>query len=294
MTECSFEDLISNVVMTMVKSENMSILFTNIQKFSLHDGPGIRTTVFLKGCSLRCPWCSNPENLLPYIENYSIAGEKGVYGKYISDKELVKECLKDRNFYDGKLSRGNWNINTADQIEDLPGGVTFSGGEALLQIKELMPVIQSLHSEGVHITVETSLFCSSEQLSLAIKLIDLFYVDIKMLDPIECKKAEKGELSIYLNNIDVLMNSSKPIIVRIPVIGGYTDNEGNRLAVKTLLEQYKNSILKVELVKEHNLGLKKYESLGMKVDYHGVDDSIMDIYKAELMPIGIPIEICKI
>ena len=78
--------------------EEKNILLTNIQRFSLHDGPGIRTTVFLKGCSLRCPWCSNPENLKPHPEKYMKDGIDGIYGKYYSASELVKECLKDKNF----------------------------------------------------------------------------------------------------------------------------------------------------------------------------------------------------
>ena len=95
------------------------ILITNIQRMCFHDGPGIRTTVFLKGCNLHCPWCANPENISALPQAYERDGRKGLYGKEFSEEELLKEVLKDRRFYEDG------------------GGVTFSGGEPLLQIKAL-------------------------------------------------------------------------------------------------------------------------------------------------------------
>ena len=92
------------------------ILLTNIQRFSLHDGPGIRTTIFLKGCSLRCPWCSNPENLNPYPEEYIKDGNRGIYGKEYAIDEIFIEVMKDKDYYESN------------------GGLNFSGGEALLKV----------------------------------------------------------------------------------------------------------------------------------------------------------------
>lgn len=277
-----------------------NILLTNIQRFSLHDGPGIRTTVFLKGCSLRCPWCSNPENIHPFQEPYKKDGVEGVYGRYYSPNELVKECMKDRGYYDGSLPRDQWNISSADQIEKLPGGVTFSGGEALLQASSLVPVIKRLHEENVHVAVETALFVSQNMLELAIQHIDFFYVDMKILTPNRCKEVEKGNISLYLENLNTLLTwkdadgKGIPVVIRVPVIGGYTDAIENRKAVKELLEKYRDRILKVELVKEHNLGESKYKSLGIEMQYSGVDDELMEQYKTEMGELGIPIEICRI
>ena len=125
------------------------ILLTNIQRFSLHDGPGIRTTVFLKGCSLCCPWCSNPENLISTPQPYIKEGLEGTYGKYYTLDELTAECLKDQPFYEGKINNPSlWSITDAELIEQLPGGVTFSGGEALLQMEALAPVCQALHNQS--------------------------------------------------------------------------------------------------------------------------------------------------
>lgn len=287
--------------MEVQKIESNRIFLTNVQRFSLHDGPGIRTTVFLKGCSLRCPWCSNPENLVPLPQCYVKDGIKGCYGKYFNAEELIQECLKDKAFYIGKLTNPtHWVISNSKDIDLLPGGVTFSGGEALLQIDALIPVIIGLHNSGVHIAVETCLFVPPKNLQAALEFVDLFYVDTKILDAERCNALEKGNLDCYLSNLDTLFEwrdkkgRNKPVVIRIPVIGSYTDTPDNRNAVKMLLKTYKNSILKIELIKEHNLGESKYKSLGMLPDYHGVEDGLMELYKAELETLGILTEICCI
>lgn len=279
----------------------MDILVTNIQRFSLHDGPGIRTTVFLKGCCLCCPWCSNPENLSSQPQEYFKDGISGTYGCYYTSDELVRECLKDKNFYDGKLCcPAQWNINTADQIDLLPGGVTFSGGEALLQIKAVLPVITVLHENGIHVAVETCLFVPEENLITAIECIDFFYIDMKILDACKVKEIEKGNLELYLCNLHTLLTWKnrqgciKPVVIRIPVIGTYTDDLLNRTLVHDLIAKYKEKIIKIELIKEHNLAESKYKSLNMEMSYHGVEDSLIEKYKQELGNLGIPVEICTI
>ena len=291
----------------MIPEKN--ILLTNIQRFSLHDGPGIRTTVFLKGCSIHCPWCSNPENLLHREQRYvkmdhnGKVEEKGTYGKWYSPDELYSEVIKDKAFY------GSCNANSASYLDSLPGGVTFSGGECMLQMKELDPMLQRLNDEQIHTIVETSLFCSSVQLSIAIKHIDLFYVDIKVLNDDLCSSSLGGRIELYKNNLVTLLNSGKPVVFRLPVIGGYTDSEENRKAVVELIESKAKSysnLLKIEILKEHNLGTNKYQSLidgGNEImlpEYNGVSDELMGQYKIEieegLRIIGssIPVEICKI
>lgn len=224
--------------------EEKIILVTNIQRFSLHDGPGIRTTVFLKGCSLRCPWCSNPENLSHNVEEYIKDGMKGRYGKWYSVKELYDEVMKDVVFY------------------EIEGGVTFSGGETLLQARQLKPLWSLLKDEKnlmgqeVHMAVETCLFVPEEYLLMAIRYIDLFYVDIKILDKGKCREILHGDLSLYEKNIKTLMDSYKPVVLRIPVISGYTDKIDNRSLVADMVKDCINmgNILKIELIKEHNLG----------------------------------------
>lgn len=273
------------------------LLITNIQRFSLHDGPGIRTTVFFKGCSLRCPWCSNPENISPFIQEYNRDGQRGFYGKYYTVEDLYKIIMKDKAFFDS--SNEKWTIKTAKEIDLLPGGVTFSGGECLLQVRIIEELCSRLHMSNVHIAVETSLFVPTSYLEIALRCIDLFYVDIKIIGS-GCKDYENGDLNLFLSNLERLMKwkdvqgNKKPVIVRIPVIGGYTDSQQNRSNVIDIIKLYKDSILKIELLKEHNLGESKYRSLGYNITYTGVDDLFMETYKIELCKIGLPVEFCKI
>ncbi len=127
---------------------NEKILLTNIQKFSLHDGPGIRTTIFLKGCSLRCPWCSNPENIEFKEQNYIKDGVAGIYGKWMTCDEIYAEIIKDIDFYG--LFSGGEEIKNLKYLEKLPGGVTFSGGEPLLQIDKLVSLLKKLKTKNIH------------------------------------------------------------------------------------------------------------------------------------------------
>lgn len=266
---------------------NDKVLVTNIQRFSLHDGPGIRTTVFLKGCSLRCPWCSNPENLTTEPQEYIKDGVTGVYGKFYSYEELYNEVIKDKAFFD------DYALEEYLTLENAPGGVTFSGGEALLQSDKLEPLLKRLKAEGIHMAVETCLFVPETLLNTAIQYIDLFYVDIKIMDPLRCKSQLKGNLEQYNRNLSNLFESKAPVVFRIPVIGGWTDDSENRKRVIGLLSKYKP--LKVELIKEHNLGSSKYQSLTMEIPkYRGVSDELMREYADEITQLGINVEICKI
>lgn len=254
-----------------------NLIITNIQRFSLHDGPGIRTTVFCKGCSVHCPWCSNPENINPYCEPYIKNSIDGVYGKEYSQDEIFKEVMKDKSFYDDD------------------GGVTFSGGEALLQAKNIYNILKKFKKAGITTAIETSLFAPIENLKCIIPLIDYFYVDIKIMDECKCKEIIRGNLDIFKKNLEFL-TTQKKIIIRIPVIGGFTSDDNNRRLVVEQIEKYKNSIIKVELIKEHNLGESKYISMGLPVpDYIGVSDEFLYQYKGEIEKIvDIPVIICKI
>lgn len=275
------------------------ILVTDIQRFSFHDGPGIRTTVFLKGCSIRCPWCSNPENLEPAIQRYIKDGNEGLYGRWYSSAELYQEVIRDKEFYIGDITE--YKITDPMMLDKLPGGVTFSGGECLLQMSELEDVLRRLHSEKIHITIETSLFSNIEQLEIALKYVDLFYVDIKILDKMRYRNVLKGNLDSYYNNLSVLMKRGALTVARIPVIAGFTDDIENRERVAELLGSFQGNLLKVEIIKEHNLGISKYQSLrkagtSIKVpDYKGVEDNMLIDYRARLKKyVNVPVEVCKI
>lgn len=265
------------------------ILITNIQRFSLHDGPGIRTTVFTKGCSLSCPWCSNPENMKMCREPYIKDGIKDTYGVYMSCGEIYNEVIKDNIFY------GTWNKETSlvNELDKLPGGVTFSGGEALLWVEKLQSLWNKLKDEGVHMAIETALIVPSQSVRLAAEYIDMFYVDIKLLEPERCRDMIGGNIKTYLSNLEFLFSVSASVVFRIPVIGGYTDTEENREMVIDLIKEYRP--IKAEIIKGHNLGNSKYESLGMDVPaYCEVSDDFLTGYHRMIERLGVKAEVCRI
>lgn len=240
------------------------MLISNIQRFSLHDGPGIRTTLFFKGCSLHCPWCSNPENINPFIEPYIKEGIRGFYGKEYTVEEVFEEVLKDFNFYGSE------------------GGVTFSGGEAILQYKELTQLIKLIKTKGISVAVETSLFVPTKYLEAIIQYVDYFYIDMKIMNPIVCKETIGGNLSLYKTNLEYVLKGKK-VIIRIPFIGKYIDNVDNRKLIIEELQRIKKHIIKVEIIKQHNLGDSKYVSLGLnKPMYYAVSDESITKFQKEI------------
>lgn len=250
----------------------------------MHDGPGIRTTVFLKGCSLHCPWCSNPENLKPYPEEYLKENKKGVYGKYYSCEKLFGEIIKDSIFF-GQTDLDN-------ELGRTCGGVTFSGGEPLLQFDALEPLLINLKGENIHICTETCLFASEGKLEIALKYTDLFYVDIKILDEKKCYTILGGNIKQYYSNLEKLFQERKTVVFRVPVIGGYTDENKNIMEIIKLLKKFRP--VRIELIKEHNLGRSKYISLNRKpLDLNKTTNEDMEkIKKMISCETGIHVEIC--
>lgn len=239
----------------------MKVRITDIQHFSLHDGPGIRTTVFLKGCSLKCPWCANPECISSKLE-------KG-FGYDISLEKVEKEILKDKPYY------------------KTGGGVTFSGGEPLLQIKSLEPLLKSLKSKYINICFETSLFVPNEYLNMSNHYADEFIVDIKILEPEVCKNIINGNVNQYLDNIQSL--DLDKTTFRIPVTE-FSLNDQNLII--DFLKEFKPK--KLEIFKLHNLAKRKYEILDK--DYYHVevsDDEIID-FKNNLEDVVSNVEIIEI
>lgn len=254
------------------------MIITNIQRFSLHDGPGIRTTVFLKGCSIRCPWCSNPENINHQIESYVKDGKEGFYGKEYSVDQVLKEVLKDKIFYEDN------------------GGVTFSGGEALLYAKEILPLMEQIKQNNISIAVESSLFVPSSYLEMVIPFVEYFYVDLKVMDKERCSFLLKGNLDLFKSNLSILAKSKK-FNVRIPVIYGYTDDENNIKCIIDVIREYRSSIEKVELIKGHNLGDNKYVTLGKEIPKKAeVSDLFLEEYRKKIINTvdKVNVEICKI
>lgn len=225
----------------------MKPLISNIQRFSVHDGPGIRTTVFFKGCSLHCPWCANPENISCENEFYKLGDKKIFWGEYIDESTLYEKVTLDKAFY-GK-----------------EGGVTFSGGEPLLFLKYYENLLRRIREEEITIGIETALFVPRENIFRLSEYIDFYFVDLKILTRKKCKDILGGNLDVFMENLASLHQvvSKEKIIYRLPFVPNITDTDENLEQICKILENYPSN--HVEIFSVHNLGKRKYELLGKRM-----------------------------
>ena len=217
------------------------MLVSNIQRFCLHDGPGIRTTVFFMGCPLRCFWCCNPENMESRMCKYSKNGIDGFYGHEYSTEQLLEVLLRDRDFY------------------SKDGGVTFSGGEFLLYLSDNINLLKKLKELDISICIETSLAVSREKIKPIIDYIDYFYIDLKVFTE---KSSTIGfEPLLFFNNLKLLKKINQKIVFRIPLVKGFNDDNDNLCIIKNIIKDFEPS--SVEIFQIHNLAKEKYLSLHM-------------------------------
>ncbi len=225
-----------------------------IKKFALHDGPGIRTTVFLKGCPLTCWWCHNPEGQSPDPQSIdrkveeadgAIGFRKEVVGRVVTVPEVLKEIEKDIIFYD-----------------ESGGGATFSGGEPFLQADFLRGLLSECRKRDIHTTVDTSGFVAAELLDSFLDGIDLFLFDVKLLDNQQHQYYTGVSNRQVLDNLRRLSDAGKPVIVRLPLIPGITDTRENLQLFKMLVAQY-NNVQRIDILPYHRIASEKYNRLGM-------------------------------
>ena len=224
-----------------------------IQRFSTGDGPGIRTTVFLKGCNLRCPWCHNPENISPEPQTleYRASGKKITYGKTMKTGDVYDDVMEDIDYY-----------------RESGGGVTFSGGEPMLQADALVEICAMLKEKGVSTLIDTAGCVPWRNFELVLDHTDIFYYDYKSADRNIYANIIKGDIDIVYSNLKNLINANKSIHVRIPLIPGI--NTG-RSECESICEDLKNAGVKyVDLLPYHRLGSAKYKALGTEYAYKNV------------------------
>lgn len=238
----------------MINQSLKGIIF-NIQRFAIHDGPGIRTTVFFKGCPLRCWWCHNPESHKILPEKFdgcnlrrgfdqSFTMNKDEIGKEISIDELMNEIVKDIVFY-----------------EESKGGVTFSGGEPLIQPEFLKEMLEECQSNGIHTAVDTSGFASTDLIADIAQATDLFLYDIKLMNDDKHKKYTGVSNQIILKNLIELDQLGKKIIIRIPVVPEITDTNENLFAIRGFISHL-NNLIEVNFLPYHRAGEGKYAKYG--------------------------------
>lgn len=238
-------------------------LIFSVKKFSIHDGPGIRVTFFLKGCPLHCNWCHNPEGISPIPETVIQSDRIGerefkrekTAGKYYSAGDIVEILEKERVF-----------------LNQSKGGVTFSGGEPLLQPDFLLEALKACKARGYHTAVDTSGYTSKENLRSVIQYTDLFLLDIKHLDDSRHIESTGVSNSLILDNYKLLIDSGKDIMVRIPVIPGFNDDHQHMERLKEFINGSKTAtIKKINLLPFHKTGSAKYKKFNMPYLMDGIE-----------------------
>lgn len=216
----------------------------NIQKFSLHDGPGIRTVVFFKGCPLRCFWCSNPEsqNGSPETMWDNQKKDHTTVGEYRSLDEILDEVMKDQVFY-----------------EESGGGVTLSGGEVLYQVDFAIELLKELQHRKIHTASETTGHASQEKFAEFLQYLDILYFDVKHYDSAAHKAGTAVGNELILKNLQYAVDHHANVVVRIPVIPAFNDSLEDAKHFAELFNQMK--IKEIELLPFHQFGEKKYEYL---------------------------------
>lgn len=228
---------------------NKGIVF-DIQRFSLHDGPGIRTTVFFKGCPLRCIWCHNPESWLMQPQWMTGKDETGSHpkltGREMSIDEVMEEVCADKSYY-----------------QNSGGGLTVSGGEPMLQLEFLACLLEEAKREGIHTCMETSGFSEKENFARLKEAVDLFLFDIKYMDEEGHKKYVGVSNQAILDNLDYLYKTGARILLRCPIIPRINDTDAHIEGVAGLTEQYPG-LEGVEIMPYHDMGKGKWEQIGKK------------------------------
>lgn len=259
----------------------------NIQKFSLHDGPGIRTVVFFKGCPLTCKWCSNPESQKFRIQvlcdhskctkcQTCIKNNKANSIELIDNKIIIKAYDPNENYdmlcpYNALQVEGEeLEIETImkeimkdkDFYDESSGGVTLSGGEVLSQASFAIELMKTLKKENIHVAAETTGYATHEVFNEFIKNVDLLLYDMKHYDTIKHKEACGVSNETIIENMRFAVSNHIDVIARIPVIPNYNDSLEDAVQFSRLLKDI--GIKKINLLPFHQFGLNKYELLGLE------------------------------
>lgn len=268
----------------------------NIQKYSIHDGPGIRTTVFLKGCPLKCWWCHNPESQ-SYKEEIMFFEERCTKCKVCEEKcqqqairingsfpivnqkkcilcgECANFCPNNAREYVGK------NITVSDLMKEIQkdeifyeesgGGVTFSGGEPMMQIDFLNEVLKSCKDMDIHTAVDTSGYTNWKNFNKIIDKVDLFLYDLKLMNNEKHLKYIGVPNNSILENLKKLSDIGANIFIRMPIIAGINDdNEHINESIKFLSNL---NIIQINLLPYHKMGMDKYKRLEIDYNLSGIE-----------------------
>lgn len=290
-------------------------IVTDIQRFSLNDGPGIRTTVFLKGCNARCAWCHNPETLCMEPELMVYADKCIKCGACVGfDPERAAEGLPPvrealtigsaRACFSGALSVAGREMGVEEVLREVVqdvayyqasgGGVTLSGGECMMQPAFTQQVLHACRERGIQTAIETNLMYDFTLLERLLPELDLLMADIKLMDA----KAHEALVGMgngqVLQNVAMLARTGIPYILRTPVIPGVNDNPEEIGAIARFAAKHAEHLLYYELLNFNPLGASKYDSLGRENRYRDLrphDAQTMQALQKAAEDAGIPVRI---
>ncbi len=216
----------------------------DIQRFSVHDGPGIRTIVFLKGCFLRCKWCCNPESQNYEIEEMIVDGKPKTVGRDVTVEEVMQTVKRDMQFY-----------------RRSGGGLTLSGGESLSQPEFALALLKAAKENGINTAMESTGFNTYEIIETLLPYLDLYLLDIKHMDSKKHEAFTGRPNQLILENARKIAQNAKKLIIRVPVIPTFNDTVEEITAIARFAKTLKN-VEEVHLLPYHRLGQDKYKELG--------------------------------
>ncbi|MBR5140095.1 MAG: glycyl-radical enzyme activating protein, partial [Clostridia bacterium] len=224
-----------------------------IQRFSIHDGPGIRTIVFFKGCVMRCAWCCNPESQRYDIETLIEGGKEKTVGRDVYVSDLMPELLSDMPYY-----------------RRSGGGVTLSGGEVLCQADFARELLCECKEHGLHTAIESAASTKFSEIEKLLPYLDLYLMDIKHMDAVKHKEFTGVSNERILENARAVAESGVELIIRTPVIPGFNDTPEEIRAISHFAKTLPG-VREHHLLPYHRLGQDKYEGLGRKYSLDGIE-----------------------
>lgn len=237
----------------------------DIQKYSIHDGPGIRTIVFLKGCAFRCRWCCNPESQEFKIQSMTFGGKEKIIGRDVTVREVMQEVIKDAPYY--KRSGG---------------GLTLSGGESLLQPDFGVALLRAAKDMGLTTAIETTGFAGFEVIERFLKYLDYVLMDIKHMNPQKHKKFIGHTNELVLENAKRIKDSGANLTIRVPVIPTFNNTVEEISEIAKFAKSL--GVEKLHLLPYHRMGEDKYAGLGREYLLKGTepmtDDYMQKLYSA--------------